>query len=143
MKTWKWDAATLQAPKDECWIWDGAHDSHGYSLIGSGQRLHRIMYRLLRGAVPFNRILHHTCENTGCINPHHLDAMTQVEHSVIHKLTELATTSRKLKTHCKWGHPLSGNNLYLFRGRRHCKACRSAMHRKRRLAARSNARLAA
>jgi len=140
MKTWKWNAAALQAPKDECWLWDGAHDSYGYSLVGSGQRLHRIMYQLFRGAVPLNRILHHTCENPGCINPHHLEAMTQVEHSVLHKLTELGVTSRRLKTHCKHGHLLSGDNLYLYRGRRHCKACRFTMHKRRQAAHRASQR---
>lgn len=29
------------------------------------------------------------------------------------------------KTHCKKGHPLEGDNVYLHRGHRHCKTCRA------------------
>jgi len=34
-----------------------------------------------------------------------------------------AAVARKAKTHCKRGHPLSGNNLYEHNGKRICKAC--------------------
>jgi len=34
------------------------------------------------------------------------------------------------KTHCKRGHPLSGENLYRYRGERQCKTCRR-MHARR------------
>jgi hypothetical protein len=36
------------------------------------------------------------------------------------------------QTHCKRGHPLSGDNLYLNAGKRHCKACRREAVRRRR-----------
>ena len=32
------------------------------------------------------------------------------------------------KTHCKRGHPLSGDNLYLWRNHRGCRACRHAAY---------------
>jgi hypothetical protein len=33
----------------------------------------------------------------------------------------------KTKTHCPQGHPLSGDNLYVSRGRRECRTCRRIM----------------
>lgn len=41
-----------------------------------------------------------------------------------------------LKTHCKWGHPLSGDNLYVSpsNGQRCCRACRADQSRRRYLA---------
>lgn len=33
------------------------------------------------------------------------------------------------KTHCKYGHPLSGENLYVFGGQRVCKACHARRKR--------------
>src|SRR5688572_2532607 len=29
-----------------------------------------------------------------------------------------------MRTHCKWGHPLTAGNAYLWRGSRYCKVCR-------------------
>jgi hypothetical protein len=35
------------------------------------------------------------------------------------------------KTHCKRGHLLSGDNLYLWKNHRHCKACKRLQELKR------------
>lgn len=35
-----------------------------------------------------------------------------------------ASAKRKARTHCKRGHELSGENVYIKRGSRHCKQCR-------------------
>lgn len=32
-----------------------------------------------------------------------------------------------IKTHCKRGHPLSGDNLYVSKGQRWCRACRNML----------------
>lgn len=36
---------------------------------------------------------------------------------------------KRAQTHCKRGHELSGDNLYLYQGRRHCRACRRGWER--------------
>lgn len=38
--------------------------------------------------------------------------------------TNLDQPQPKDRTHCKRGHPLSGDNLYLYGGSRHCRTCR-------------------
>lgn len=30
---------------------------------------------------------------------------------------------KMLATECKYGHPLSGENLWMYKGRRYCKTC--------------------
>jgi hypothetical protein len=37
----------------------------------------------------------------------------------------------KPQTHCKRGHELTGDNLYLYRGVRHCRACRKMAYEKK------------
>lgn len=36
-----------------------------------------------------------------------------------------AIIPQKYRTHCSYGHPFSGDNLYLYHGKRYCKECRS------------------
>jgi hypothetical protein len=38
---------------------------------------------------------------------------------------------RRQKTTCKWGHPLSGDNLYQINERRHCRTCKRDSERRR------------
>lgn len=35
-----------------------------------------------------------------------------------------APQGRRARSHCKWGHPLEGTNLYISQGKRRCKVCR-------------------
>lgn len=41
----------------------------------------------------------------------------------VKKMTEAAAREKRARTHCKRGHPLSGDNLYLNNGRRTCREC--------------------
>jgi HNH endonuclease len=120
--------ATARRNKRECWQWDSAHDDRGYALIGKGQRLYRIMHQLLIGPVLKNKVLHHTCHNPSCVNPYHLEMLTPTQHFIIHGVND----RKKLKTHCKYGHPLSGDNIYIYGTRRHCKTCRKIYAEKKR-----------
>ena len=73
---------------DGCWNWDGRMDANGYGKAFDpsrpvGSRLdwaHRVSYRTHRGEIPKGIELDHTCENTRCINPDHLDPVTRAEH---------------------------------------------------------------
>jgi len=40
------------------------------------------------------------------------------------KATKAHADMKRAQTHCKHGHLLSGDNLYLYKGRRHCRQCR-------------------
>jgi hypothetical protein len=68
------------------------------------------------------------CTNRHCFNPAHLEAVPPRE-NVLRGRGPSAANRRK--THCKWGHELSPENVYSYEGgrRRHCKSC----HQLRRL----------
>ena len=71
-----------------CWEWQGHIDRNGYGKAYDAERpagkrvdwAHRVSYRRHVGPIPEGYELDHTCENTRCINPAHLDPVTKVEH---------------------------------------------------------------
>lgn len=71
-----------------CWEWEGHIDRNGYGKaydaeMPRGRRLdwaHRVSYRKSRGPIPEGLDLDHTCENTICVNPDHLEPVTRTEH---------------------------------------------------------------
>ena len=67
-----------------CWTWLGATSNrtgHGrFGLGGRGDGLgyaHRIAYELEREPVPDGLVLDHLCHNGSCVNPWHLEPVTQ------------------------------------------------------------------
>lgn len=68
-----------------CWLWLGYCDRNGYARIydRTTQRIewaHRYSYRAHKGQIPHGYEIDHTCQQTRCVNPGHLDAVTKVEH---------------------------------------------------------------
>ena len=64
-----------------CWLVDGVADV--YASV-QGKRAHRVAYTTLVGPIPKGHVIHHLCENPGCVNPRHLEALTKGEHTSAH-----------------------------------------------------------
>lgn len=66
---------------DGCWIWTGARNPQGYGQVRlDSQRkgpAHRAMYELLVGPIPEGLVIDHLCSNPPCVNPDHLEPVTQ------------------------------------------------------------------
>jgi hypothetical protein len=72
-----------------CWNWTGALNEDGYgqetvkaSHTKSGLssvKAHRMMYQKKYGPIPAGLVLDHKCRNTKCVNPDHLEPVTNAE----------------------------------------------------------------
>lgn len=126
--------------EDECWLWLGAHDGRYGQLWkdGRNQRAHRISWEIHHGVeFPDGMDACHTCDTPSCVNPAHIFPGTPSDNARDALAKGRLRNHQTEKTHCPYGHPLSGDNLYLSRGRRYCKECRRESNRRNRLGAKS------
>lgn len=106
-----------------CWIWTGALMTKGYGTLENGQRregAHRIAYKLRYGSIPEGLTIDHLCRNKPCVNPGHLEAVTN-RTNVLRGVGPSAQNARK--THCLRGHEYTEANTYRSNGKRSCRTC--------------------
>lgn len=110
-----------------CLEWTLYRTAKGYGLTSYRGRTHfayRIVYELSVGPIPDGLVLDHLCRNPACINVEHLEPVTP-RTNLMRGNTRAAKNTKK--THCKRGHPFSGENLGItHRGGRFCKTCKRA-----------------
>ena len=67
----------------ECWIWQKSTTEKGYGrfCIASGRTVlaHRISYEHWVGLLKPGFIIDHKCNNKGCVNPEHLEQISNIE----------------------------------------------------------------
>ena len=67
-----------------CLDFMGSRLPAGYGRVGDRDRLllaHRVTYEHRYGPVPPGLDVHHECQNTSCVNPDHLRAVTRGENN--------------------------------------------------------------
>ena len=118
-----------------CWIWMGADNGdQGYGRVylgGKSYRAHRLMYELIKGKVPGGLDLDHLCRVRCCVNPAHLEPVTNLENLLRGEHIGVATSRRGF---CKNGHARTSSNLRYYEGRYFCRECERvrALRRRRR-----------
>lgn len=120
-----------------CWKWKGSLGKKGYGRFRVGDRTemaHRVAYELIVGAVPQGKTLDHLCRVRGCVNPAHLEAVSNAE-NVLRGVGPPAINAKR--THCVHGHEFSDANTYVHKGRRFCSQCSRDRLKKHRAARRS------
>jgi len=115
----------------DCWKWLASKTKTGYGRFRSGKECipsHRFSFELYKGKVPEGLEINHICNNTSCVNPSHLEAITHQENCLKGDVGNNNQNSRK--THCQKGHPITGDNLYMLPdGRRQCVICKREWRR--------------
>lgn len=117
-----------------CWEWMGARfQGSGYAMVTvdrNPRRGHRYIYELLVGPIPDGLTLDHLCMVRHCVNPTHLEPVTNGENQRRSPFTLAGANARK--THCPRGHEYDAENTCYSGGRRHCRACRREKYAKTR-----------
>jgi len=115
--------------KTGCWIWTGAK-TNGYGRISRGRHARisaqRHVWEAVNGAVPQEKMLDHLCRVRACVNPSHLEVVTNKE-NVLRGVGPSAVAARK--TTCDLGHPLVPYKKPATRAFRHCQICRNEHQR--------------
>lgn len=116
-----------------CWEWTAvtAGEGYGYFYRGSvapGEHgriyAHRWSYEYHVGPIPKGLVIDHLCRNRLCVNPEHLEPVSQLEN------VRRGHGNGK-QTHCPAGHEYAGENLYITpKGGRQCRACKRQALRK-------------
>jgi hypothetical protein len=105
-----------------CWNWTHRTTSAGYGTLSIRARnfaAHRISYTRHKGPIPEGLVLDHLCRNTVCINPEHLEAVTD-QVNILRGMAPGAVATREEA--CRRGHPRSEYGRQ-YGPRVHCSAC--------------------
>lgn len=126
-------AKVVPLTESGCWIWMGALNVGGYAQVQVSKpkrgikSAHRIMFELFRGPIPKGLDLDHLCRVRCCVNPDHLEPVTEAEN------VRRGINFNSLKRYCPSGHPYDQDNIYRnpTTGERRCRACGMLASQKR------------
>jgi len=91
---------------------------------------HRFAYEQFIGPIPSGLTVDHLCFERRCVNPGHLEAVTNEENARRGQVRRWANTAARLRavpSTCSKGHAFNSANTILEpSGKRHCRTCRES-----------------
>lgn len=117
-----------------CLVWAGYVQSNGYARLwvdGKNLMAHRWSYEFYVGPIPEGQVIDHLCRNRACVNPAHLEPVSQSENIRRGILPELTKQRGSRVTHCPQGHEYTEENTKHRKGNgRACRECGRASVRR-------------
>lgn len=113
---------------DGCWEWQAARFISGYGHFRAMGYAHRIAYEFLVGPIPPGLQIDHLCRNRSCVNPAHMEPVTQTENV----RRGLAGAKNRAKACCSNDHPFDEPNTYWYPSgsKRACRTCQTESMRR-------------
>jgi hypothetical protein len=123
-----WEKVDKSGGPDACWLWLAHKGNKGYgsfAVNGREPRAHRWAYERFVGPIPEGLLLDHLCRTPACVNPAHLEPVTNLEN--LRRGKSVRTMLNAQKTECLHGHPYTAENTYVGprKPNRECRTCRS------------------
>lgn len=119
---------------ETCWLWTAAKSDTGYGSFRNDSvtyNAHRLAYELLRGQVPSGLVLDHLCRVRHCVNPDHLEPVTERVNIVDRSMSPTAVSTRTNR--CKRGHEFTPENTRWQNAEHTKKTCRTCSVMRERL----------
>lgn len=120
-----------------CWTWIGVADRKTEYCRFMGMKVHRLSYQLhYYSNIPKGMDCCHKCDNRTCVRPDHLFIGTRSDNVRDCVAKGRWGSGDSKKTHCKHGHPFSGNNLVWYippsggNPQRRCRICINSRQRR-------------
>lgn len=115
-----WDKVSV-CPATGCWLWTARIWGGGYGAFywhGHTRQSHRVSYEALVGPIADGLQADHLCRVRACCNPAHIEPVTCKENIRRGNARAVRMSEKVDRTHCKRGHEMTSDNVFLKRWRR-------------------------